>query len=140
MTERIQVLRELAQMEEEDVEDMEEEDTEEDEEEEEEELTTLQLDEILNASLLELDTDTDNIHIYSDENPYKIVEMGTEMNNNIYQVIGNEIILITSGEGYCCVCGVCGPILYCDNSFGNNISTQICKGCIDRVMTIASSL
>ena len=139
MTERIQVLRELAQMEEEDVEDME--DTEEEEEEEEEEeLTTLQLDEILNASLLELDTDTDNIHIYSDENPYKIVEMGSEMNNNIYQVIGNEIILITRGDGYCCICSEHGPVLYCDNSYGNNISTQICKGCIDRVMITASSL
>ena len=131
MTERIQILRGLVQEME-----MEDDEDHDDTMVEEEELNADELDEILNASLLEITMadDTENIHIYTDENPYQVVDSKID-NRNIYQVIGNEIILITSGTGYCCLCSAHGPILYCDNSFGNNIATQLCQNCISHIMT-----
>jgi len=106
----------------------------EEEEEEEEEGEEIDLDEIL-ASCFEDSTektDEDRVTIYADEDPYRTVEMNEE--TGLYQVIGNEIILMTRGEGYCCLCHEKTVILYVDNSYGVNIPAQLCGGCIRKIM------
>jgi len=71
------------------------------------------------------------VFLHADENPYQNV--GTDEETNIHQVIGNELIFITAGEGYCCLCGDIRKILYTDNSFGTNIAVQLCMPCIESV-------
>lgn len=75
----------------------------------------------------------DHITIYR-ENPYHVIEKNIE--KQYYQVIGNEIITITKGKGVCCLCQALTEILYTDNTYNNNIPVQICKPCIDSIMTI----
>lgn len=79
--------------------------------------------------------ETHQIHFYNDpeDNPFQVMDVNT--NDHIYQVLGNEIILISKGEGICCLCQSCTTILYCDNSYGNNIPAQLCKGCIQNIFS-----
>lgn len=72
------------------------------------------------------------IFVYKDENPYQTV--GIDDDTNIHQIIGNELIFITAGDGYCCLCREVKRILYTDNSFGNNIPVQICMPCIHSIV------
>lgn len=69
--------------------------------------------------------------LYTD-NPYEVIEKNTK--KQYYQVIGNEIITITRGEGICCLCGTLTRVLYTDNTYNSNIPIQICKPCIDAIM------
>lgn len=77
--------------------------------------------------------ETCQIHFYNnpDDNPYQVMDINT--NDHVYQVIGNEIILIARGEGLCCLCGSSTSVLYSDNSYGNNIPCQLCNGCIQNI-------
>lgn len=75
----------------------------------------------------------DEVLIYREENPYEVIEENVE--KKYYQVIGNEIITITRGRGVCCLCGTLADILYTDNTYNNNIPVQICKPCIDSIMS-----
>lgn len=90
------------------------------------------VDEVMEDLEEELRTqDQDHITIYK-ENPYQVIE--TNVESHYYQVIGNEIITITKGNGICCLCGQLTDILYTDNTYNNNIPVQICKPCIDTIM------
>lgn len=95
--------------------------------------TTLELNENDDNSIL--GDEVHHIHIYQDEedNPYQVMEANTD--DHVYQVLGNEIILITKGEGICCLCQKVSTILYTDNSYGNNIPVQLCSECIQKIMT-----
>jgi len=73
---------------------------------------------------------TDNVYIYT-ENPYQSI--ATDEDTKVYQVLGNEIIIITKGHGVCCVCHTITDILYTDNTYGTNIPVQLCKSCIDKI-------
>lgn len=75
----------------------------------------------------------EEVLIYKEENPYEVIEHNVE--KQYYQVIGNEIITITRGRGVCCLCGTVADILYTDNTYNNNIPVQICKPCIDSIMS-----
>lgn len=72
-------------------------------------------------------------YIFKEDNPYKVAERDEE--NGVYQVIGNEIIMIARAEGVCCLCSGVSKILYVDNSYGGNIPAQICLPCIQTVLT-----
>lgn len=78
-----------------------------------------------------LDTEENRIVIYKDDDPYQNIETDLP---NVVQVIGNEIITLTRGEGVCCVCHNINVILYADNSFGGNIPVQICETCITSIL------
>lgn len=73
----------------------------------------------------------ERVAIYK-ENPYEVIQKNVEQ--NYYQVIGNEIITITRGNGVCCLCSTLTDILYADNTYNSNIPVQICKSCIDAIM------
>lgn len=72
-----------------------------------------------------------SIFIYKEDNPYETVHR--DMETNIHQVVGDELIIITRGEGYCCLCREVKDILYIDNSFGDNIPVQLCQPCITEI-------
>jgi hypothetical protein len=112
----------------------EEEEEKEEDEEEDDEGEEIDLDEILASCFEETEkTDEDRVSIYADEDPYRTVEMNEE--TGLYQVIGNEIIMMTRGEGYCCMCHEKTVILYVDNSYGVNIPAQLCGECIRKIMS-----
>ena len=75
------------------------------------------------------------VHFYNDkeDNPYEIIEHNKE--ENLYQLLGNDIIYITKGEGICCLCSEISTILYADNSYCNNIPIQICKTCVIKILS-----
>lgn len=75
--------------------------------------------------------DVDRVVIYKDEDPYQDVDTDA---SGVIQVIGNEIITLTRGEGVCCVCHNVNVILYADNSFGGNIPIQVCETCIASIL------
>ena len=79
----------------------------------------------------EIKTSEDHVMIYVDD-PYQVIEEKPE--TPYYQVIGNEIITITKGNGVCCLCKSLTEILYTDNTYNSNIPVQICKLCIDSIM------
>lgn len=91
------------------------------------------LDKIVDDVLEDMEQETrdPSVMIYT-ENPYCIIEKDEE--KNYYQVVGNEIITITRGNGVCCLCHHLTEILYTDNTQNNNIPVQICKFCIDSIM------
>lgn len=101
----------------------------------EEEEEVMDLDEILASCLDDLEEkhDADMIRVYSDEDPYEIVEM--DETTRMFQVVGNEIIFMTRAEGYCCLCHQHTLILYVDNSYGTNIPAQLCRTCIDKIIS-----
>lgn len=72
------------------------------------------------------------LYIFKDENPYKVVEMDEE--KKVYQVIGNEIIVIAKAEGVCCLCAEINNILFVDNSYGGNHAAQLCLKCIHKIL------
>lgn len=80
----------------------------------------------------EEDEEEGNFLIFKEENPYKLVEADEE--NGVYQVIGNEIILLARAEGVCCLCSEIKKILYVDNSYGGNIPAQVCSSCIEKIL------
>lgn len=88
------------------------------------------------ADSMEKEEDMGRIQIYVDENPYEMVEINEE--TGVYQVIGNEIILLTRAHGFCCICCQQAPILYMDNSYGLNIAAQLCLPCIHKMMNVSS--
>lgn len=77
--------------------------------------------------------DSEQVHVYTLDDPYQIISINEE--ENLYQVLGNEIITITKGLGLCCLCKKDkSPILYTDNSYGMNIPVQICMDCIKKIL------
>jgi hypothetical protein len=78
-----------------------------------------------------LNAGDDRIVIYKDDDPYQNIETDLP---GVIQVIGNEIITLTRGEGVCCVCHNINVILYADNSFGGNIPVQVCEACIASIL------
>lgn len=84
------------------------------------------------SSFVEEEEEQNTFYIFRDENPYKIVEKDEE--NGVYQVIGNEIILLAKAEGVCCLCSEVKNILFVDNSYGGNIATQVCFSCIKKIL------
>jgi hypothetical protein len=94
------------------------------------------LEETVEEVMSDLETEiggiADHIKIYTDDDPYHVIEKNTE--KNYYQVLGNEIITITRGNGICCLCSTLTEVLYTDNTYNNNIPVQICKKCIDSIM------
>lgn len=84
-------------------------------------------------SELEENAEDGTFYIFKEDNPYKVAERDEQ--NGVYQVIGNEIIMIARAEGVCCLCSEVNKILYIDNSYGGNIPAQICLSCINIVLT-----
>ena len=80
----------------------------------------------------EVEDEESGFSIFKEDNPYKSVD--TDEENGVYQVIGNEIIVLARTEGVCCLCSNIGKILFVDNSYGSNIATQICLSCIKKVL------
>lgn len=85
----------------------------------------------------EIETDDgDDLIIYTkDDNPYEKIETNS---SSVFQVIGNEVITITRGDGVCCLCENETRILYVDNSFSLNIPAQLCMECVQHVMQCSS--
>lgn len=74
----------------------------------------------------------EDLIIYTkDDNPYEKIETDS---SSLFQVIGNEVITITRGDGVCCLCENETRILSVDNSFFLNIPAQLCLGCIQNVL------
>jgi hypothetical protein len=80
----------------------------------------------------------EEVFFYKEENPYQ--NIGRDEDSDTHQVIGNELIYIASGEGYCCICGNLTHVLYTDNSFRINIAVQLCMSCINACMSHGSNV
>lgn len=84
---------------------------------------------------MDVDDETDQSYrlvIYTrDDDPYKTIETDSP---TVFQVLGNEVITMTRGEGMCCLCRMEKRILYVDNSFGANIPAQLCIECIGKIL------
>lgn len=71
-------------------------------------------------------------YVFKEENPYKVADVDEE--NRVYQVIGNDLILLTRAEGVCCICSNIQQVLYADNSSSGNIPIQICLSCVRKIV------
>ena len=84
------------------------------------------------GSLQEEEDDEQTYYVFKEENPYKMAEADEE--NRIYQIIGNDLILLTRAEGVCCICSSVQQVLYADNSNCGNIPIQVCVGCVKKIV------
>lgn len=78
------------------------------------------------------DDEEQTYYVFKEENPYKMAEADDE--NRIYQIIGNDLILLTRAEGVCCMCSSVQQVLYADNSNCGNIPIQVCVGCVKKIV------